>query len=98
METINRPLGVASLVTAIVGMAVGAAALVAARLGLLPQPTLVLVIGIAAFLVLEVFALVAGIASRRSGPGSAGLILSAIAIVLFAVAFTFLYPAIRVQS
>lgn len=98
METTSRPLGVASLVTAIVGMVVGAAALIVARWGLLPQPTLVLVIGIVAFLVLEIFALVAGIASRRTGPGSAGLVLSAIAIVLFAAAFTLLYPAFRVTS
>lgn len=92
MDTPNTSLGAASLATSLAGLLVGTAALVVARLGLLPESTLVLVIGTIAFLVLEIFALAAGIASRRTGLGRAGLTVSAIAIALFAVAFTLLYP------
>jgi len=98
MDTPDASLGAASLATSLAGILVGMAALVVARLGLLPESTLVLVIGTIAFLVLEIFALAAGIASRRTGPGRAGLTVSAIAIVLFAVAFTLLYPVTVTQS
>jgi hypothetical protein len=98
MNRAYKPLGVASLVASLAGIFLGAAALLVARLGLLPEPTLVLVIGTVAFLVLELFALAAGIATRRTRPGAAGLTVSAIAIVLFAAAFALLYPASVTRS